>query len=134
MSVPRDLPTGASAPNSSYCDTRLRADRRYIASDHEVEKSKEKVRGYLATLNKKCARGILAGDIFFSGYYLHPVLLRLAALPNEIGRRSAAPESLDATVCSDRRPCERHREFVVLLDGRESNQSLVSNREFNNYR
>jgi glutathione S-transferase len=36
-----------------YCNTRLQAAGGNIAHDHEVEKSKEKVRGYLETLNQE---------------------------------------------------------------------------------
>ena len=81
-----------------YCNTRLQQAGGYIAHDHEVEKSKEKVRGYLATLNQEMReREYIARRLFFSGYYLHPVLLPLAALPNDDRQRSAARESLDAT-------------------------------------
>ena len=69
-----------------YCDTRLQQAAGYIAHDHEVEKSKEKVRGYLATLNQEMReREYLAGDYSLADITYIPFFCRLQRYQTTIG-------------------------------------------------
>ena len=50
-----------------YCNTRLQRAGGYIAHDYEVEKSKEELKQYLATLDKEMeAREYIVGDYSFA--------------------------------------------------------------------
>ena len=69
-----------------YCNTRLQQAAGYIAHDHEVEKSKEKVRGYLATLNQEMReREYLAGDYSLVDITYIPFFCRLQRYQTTIG-------------------------------------------------
>jgi glutathione S-transferase len=69
-----------------YCNTRLQQAAGYIAHDHEVEKSKEKVRGYLATLNQEMReREYLAGDYSLADITYIPFFCRLQRYQTTIG-------------------------------------------------
>ena len=69
-----------------YCNTRLQQAGGYIAHDHEVEKSKEKVRGYLATLNQEMReREYLAGDYSLADITYIPFFCRLQRYQTTIG-------------------------------------------------
>ena len=69
-----------------YCNTRLQQAAGYIAHDHEVEKSKEKVRGYLATLNQEMReREYLAGEYSLADITYIPFFCRLQRYQTTIG-------------------------------------------------
>ena len=69
-----------------YCNTRLQQAGGYIAHDHEVEKSKEKVRGYLATLNQEMReREYIAGDYSLADITYIPFFCRLQRYQTTIG-------------------------------------------------
>ena len=69
-----------------YCNTRLQQAGGYIAHDHEVEKSKEKVRGYLATLNQEMReRKYLAGEYSLADITYIPFFCRLQRYQTTIG-------------------------------------------------
>ena len=69
-----------------YCNTRLQQAGGYIAHDHEVEKSKEKVRGYLTTLNQEMReREYLAGDYSLADITYIPFFCRLQRYQTTIG-------------------------------------------------
>ena len=69
-----------------YCNTRLQQAGGYIAHDHEVEKSKEKVRGYLATLNQEMReREYLAGEYSLADITYIPFFCRLQRYQTTIG-------------------------------------------------
>ena len=69
-----------------YCNTRLQQAAGYIAHDHEVEKSKEKVRGYLATLNQEMReREYIAGDYSLADITYIPFFCRLQRYQTTIG-------------------------------------------------
>ena len=69
-----------------YCNTRLQQAGGYIAHDHEVEKSKEKVRGYLATLNQEMReREYHAGEYSLADITYIPFFCRLQRYQTTIG-------------------------------------------------
>ena len=69
-----------------YCNTRLQQAGGYIAHDHEVEKSKEKVRGYLAILNQEMReREYLAGEYSLADITYIPFFCRLQRYQTTIG-------------------------------------------------
>ena len=69
-----------------YCNTRLQQAGGYIAHDHEVEKSKEKVRGYLATLNQEMReREYLASEYSLADITYIPFFCRLQRYQTTIG-------------------------------------------------
>jgi glutathione S-transferase len=69
-----------------YCNTRLQQAGGYIAHEHEVEKSKEKVRGYLATLNQEMReREYLAGEYSLADITYIPFFCRLQRYQTTIG-------------------------------------------------
>ena len=69
-----------------YCNTRLQTAAGYIAHDYEVEKSKERVRGYLATLNHEMSeREYIAGDYSLADITYIPFFCRLERYQTTIG-------------------------------------------------
>ncbi len=69
-----------------YCNTRLQAAAGNIAHDHEVEKSKERVRGYLETLNQEMRdRQYIAGDYSLADITYIPFFCRLQRYQTTIG-------------------------------------------------
>jgi glutathione S-transferase len=69
-----------------YCNTRLQAAAGYIAHDHEVEKSKERLRGYLETLNREMKeREYIAGDYSLADITYIPFFCRLQRYQTTIG-------------------------------------------------
>ena len=69
-----------------YCNTRLQAAAGYIAHDHEVEKSKERLRGYLENLNREMnERQYLAGDYSLADITYIPFFCRLERYQTTIG-------------------------------------------------
>lgn len=69
-----------------YCNTRLQQAAGYIAHDHEVEKSQEKVRGYLATLNQEMReKEYLVGEYSLADITYIPFFCRLQRYQTTIG-------------------------------------------------
>jgi glutathione S-transferase len=69
-----------------YCNTRLQAAAGYIAHDHEVEKSKERLRGYLENLNREMKdRQYIAGDYSLADITYIPFFCRLERYQTTIG-------------------------------------------------
>jgi glutathione S-transferase len=69
-----------------YCNTRLQAAAGSIAHDHEVEKSKERLRGYLETLNQEMKeREYIAGDYSLADITYIPFFSRLQRYHTAIG-------------------------------------------------
>jgi glutathione S-transferase len=61
-----------------YCNTRLQAAAGNIAHDHEVEKSKERLLGYLETLNQEMRdREYIAGEYSLADITYIPFFCRL---------------------------------------------------------
>jgi len=69
-----------------YCNTRLQHAAGYIAHNYEVEKSKERLRGYLATLDREMKdREFLAGAYSLADITYIPFFCRLQRYQTEIG-------------------------------------------------
>ena len=69
-----------------YCNTRLQQAAGYIAHDHEVEKSKEKLRGYLETLNQEMRdKEFIAGNYSLEDITYIPFFCRLQRYQTTIG-------------------------------------------------
>jgi len=69
-----------------YCNTRLQASAGYIAHDHEVEKSKERLRGYLENLNRGMReRQYIAGEYCLADITYIPFFCRLQRYQTTIG-------------------------------------------------
>jgi glutathione S-transferase len=69
-----------------YCNTRLQAAAGYIAHDHEVEKSKEKVRSYLETSDREMRdREYIAGEYSLADITYIPFFCRLQRYQTTIG-------------------------------------------------
>ena len=69
-----------------YCNTRLQAAAGYIAHDHEVEKSKERLRGYLENLNREMSdREFIAGAYSLADITYIPFFCRLQRYQTTIG-------------------------------------------------
>jgi glutathione S-transferase len=71
-----------------YCNTRLQRAGGYIAHDHEVEKSKEELKQYLATLDKEMeAREYIVGDYSLADITYIPFFVRLERYQATIDNR-----------------------------------------------
>lgn len=69
-----------------YCNTRLQHAGGYIAHNYEVEKSKERLRGYLATLDREMKdREYIAGEYSLADITYIPFFCRLPRYQTEIG-------------------------------------------------
>jgi glutathione S-transferase len=69
-----------------YCNTRVQQAAGYIAHDYEVEKSKEKLRGYLETLNHEMrGRQYLVGEYSLADITYIPFFCRLQRYQTTIG-------------------------------------------------
>lgn len=69
-----------------YCNTRLQQAAGYIAHDHEVEKSKEKLRGYLETLNQEMrGKHYILGEYSLADITYIPFFCRLQRYQTTIG-------------------------------------------------
>lgn len=69
-----------------YCNTRLQQAAGYIAHDFEVEKSKEKLRGYLETLNKEMRdKHYIVGEYSLADITYIPFFCRLQRYQASIG-------------------------------------------------
>ena len=69
-----------------YCNTRLQQAAGYIAHDYEVEKSKERLRGYLVNLNQEMrGKNYLAGDYSLADITYIPFFCRLQRYQTTIG-------------------------------------------------
>lgn len=69
-----------------YCNTRLQQAAGYIAHNHEVEMSKEKLRGYLATLDQEMKdREYIAGEYSLADITYIPFFCRLQRYQTTIG-------------------------------------------------
>jgi len=69
-----------------YCNTRVQAAAGYIAHDYEVEKSKERLRGYLENLNKEMRdREYIAGNYSLADITYVPFFCRLQRYQTTIG-------------------------------------------------
>ena len=69
-----------------YCNTRLQQAAGYIAHDYEVEKSKEKLRGYLGVLNEEMrGKEFIAGEYSLADITYIPFFCRLQRYQTEIG-------------------------------------------------
>jgi len=69
-----------------YCNTRLQQAAGYIAHDYEVEKSKEKLRGYLGVLNEEMrGKKFIAGEYSLADITYIPFFCRLQRYQTEIG-------------------------------------------------
>jgi glutathione S-transferase len=69
-----------------YCNTRLQQAAGYIAHNHEVETSKEKLRGYLATLDQEMKdREYIAGEYSLADITYIPFFCRLQRYQTTIG-------------------------------------------------
>ena len=69
-----------------YCNTRLQAAAGYIAHDHEVDKSKERLRGYLENLNREMSdREFIAGAYSLADITYIPFFCRLQRYQTTIG-------------------------------------------------
>ena len=71
-----------------YCNTRLQRAGGYIAHDYEVEKSKEELKQYLATLDKEMeAREYIVGDYSLADITYIPFFVRLERYQATIDNR-----------------------------------------------
>ena len=69
-----------------YCNTRLQEAAGYIAHDFEVEKSKEKLRGYLETLNNEMRdKHYIVGEYSLADITYIPFFCRLQRYQTSIG-------------------------------------------------
>ena len=69
-----------------YCNTRLQSAAGSIAHDHDVEKSKERLRGYLETLNREMSeREYIAGGYSLADITYIPFFCRLQRYQTTIG-------------------------------------------------
>ena len=69
-----------------YCNTRLQQAAGYIAHDHEVAKSKEKLRGHLETLNQEMReREYITGEYSLADITYIPFFCRLPRYQTTIG-------------------------------------------------
>jgi len=69
-----------------YCNTRVQQAAGYIAHDHEVEKSKEKLRGYLVTLNQEMRdKHYIVGEYSLADITYIPFFCRLQRYQTTIG-------------------------------------------------
>ena len=69
-----------------YCNTRLQHAAGHIAHNYEVEKSKERLRGYLTTLDREMNdREFLAGEYSLADITYIPFFCRLQRYQTEIG-------------------------------------------------
>ncbi|MGE5220124.1 MAG: glutathione S-transferase family protein [Chloroflexota bacterium] len=69
-----------------YCNTRMQHAAGYIAHDHEVEKSKERLRGYLDNLNQEMrGKSYIAGDYSLADITYIPFFCRLQRYQTAIG-------------------------------------------------
>ena len=69
-----------------YCNTRLQAAAGSIAHDHEVEKSKERLRGYLENLDREMRdRRYIAGEYSLADITYIPFFCRLQRYQRTIG-------------------------------------------------
>lgn len=69
-----------------YCNTRLQQAAGYIAHDYEVEKSKEKLRGYLETLNNEMRdKHYIVGEYSLADITYIPFFCRLQRYQTSIG-------------------------------------------------
>ena len=85
--MPKDLLKRARARIwIDYCNTRLQQVAGYIAHNHEVEKSKEKLRGYLETLNQEMRnKQFLVGEYSLADITFIPFFCRLQRYQATIG-------------------------------------------------
>ncbi|HEY7716493.1 MAG TPA: glutathione binding-like protein [Candidatus Binatia bacterium] len=85
--MPKDLLKRARARIwIDYCNTRLQQAAGYIAHNHEVEKSKEKLRGYLGTLNQEMRnKQFLVGEYSLADITYIPFFCRLQRYQTTIG-------------------------------------------------
>jgi glutathione S-transferase len=71
-----------------YCNTRLQRAGGYIAHDYEVEKSKEELKQYLATLDKEMeGREYIVGDYSLADITYIPFFVRLERYQATIDNR-----------------------------------------------
>lgn len=69
-----------------FCNTRLQAAAGNIAHDHDVEKSKERLRGYLETLDREMhGREYIAGEYSLADITYIPFFCRLERYQTTIG-------------------------------------------------
>lgn len=69
-----------------YCNTRLQHAAGYIAHNYAVEKSKERLHGYLATLDREMeGREFLTGEYSLADITYIPFFCRLQRYQTEIG-------------------------------------------------
>ena len=69
-----------------FCNTRLQAAAGNIAHDYEVEKSKERLRGYLETLDREMGnREYIAGEYSLADITYIPFFCRLQRYQTTIG-------------------------------------------------
>lgn len=69
-----------------YCNTRLQAAAGHIAHDYEVEKSKERLRGYLENLDREMSgREYIAGNYSLADITYIPFFCRLQRYQTTIG-------------------------------------------------
>ena len=69
-----------------FCNTRLQAAAGNIAHDYEVEKSKERLRGYLETLDREMGnRDYIAGEYSLADITYIPFFCRLQRYQTTIG-------------------------------------------------
>jgi len=69
-----------------FCNTRLQAAAGNIAHDHEVEKSKERVRGHLETLDREMRdKEFIAGEYSLADITFIPFFCRLERYQTTIG-------------------------------------------------
>ena len=85
--MPKDLLKRARARIwIDYCNTRLQQAAGYIAHNHEVEKSKEKLRGYPGTLNQEMRnKQFLVGEYSLADITYIPFFCRLQRYQTTIG-------------------------------------------------
>ncbi|HWX75998.1 MAG TPA: glutathione binding-like protein [Candidatus Acidoferrales bacterium] len=71
-----------------YCNTRLQRAGGYIAHDYEVQKSKEELKQYLATLDKEMeGREYIVGDYSLADITYIPFFVRLERYQATIDNR-----------------------------------------------
>ena len=69
-----------------YCNTRLQQAAGYIAHNHEVEKSKEKLHGYLRVLDEEMrGKEFIVSDYSLADITYIPFFCRLQRYQTEIG-------------------------------------------------
>jgi len=69
-----------------FCNTRLQAAAGNIAHDHEVEKSKERVRGHLETLDREMRdKEFIAGEYSLADITFIPFFCRLERYQTTVG-------------------------------------------------